>query len=490
MQDSGHDQLGARVTSGLRWATLSRVLTQALTWGSTLLVVRLLAPVDYGLAAMAGVLAGYLTLWNELGLSVTLIQRRTTDDTTLRAVFGILLAIGVALCLLTGLASPLIAGVFGDPRITPLARLVSLNFLLMPFVIIPHALLSIDMNIRALSLVGLICALTGAAVTLGLAYLGFGAYALIWGPLATTFTRAIILNLRRPFAGKPTWRPAYLREYASFSMNVLLSRTVWYWYSESDNLIVGRLLGANLLGVYSLGRQLAQMPMERVTEITNMIALPAYASVGNDPARVRDAYIKTIRLVAVVAFPVFWGLALVADDLVPLVMGARWTGAVPVLQILCIVMPLRTIGTLATAPLLALGRADSALNFSILPALLIPLSLLIGIRWGLAGVAAAWAVAYPIAFVAATFRTRSVFNASMLQLCAPMAAPALSAALMVAAVAAILALTSWPSLVLLVSKTLLGMSIYAGLLLVVSRPHFDDALNFMRRLVVRKRLAP
>lgn len=489
MQQPGHDRLTDRVTAGLRWATLSRVLTQALTWGSTLLVVRLLSPTDYGLAAMAGVLAGYLTLWNELGLSVTLIQRRTVDDATLRAVFGVLLAIGLTLCLVTALSSPLIARAFGDPRITPLARLVSVSFLLMPFVIIPHALLSIKMNIRVLSMVGLASALVGAAVTLVLAYLGFGAYALIWGPLATTLTRALTLNVAAPCLKRPVWRPRHLKDFAAFSMNVMLSRTVWYWYSEADNLIVGRLLGANLLGIYSLGRQLAQMPMERVAEITNMIALPAYSSVGDDLARVRDAYIKTLRLVSVVAFPVFWGLALVATELVGFVMGPKWIDAIPVLQILCIVMPLRTIGSLATAPLLAIGRADKSLNFSVLPALLVPLALFIGVRWGLPGVAAAWVVAYPIAYAAATFRTRSAFKASMLQICAPMAAPALSAALMFAIVTTLARFTPWPAPALLVIKTLLGLIIYVGLLAITSRAHFDDALGFVRRLLRRSRPA-
>jgi teichuronic acid exporter len=475
------------VSSGLRWATFSRLLTQILTWASTLLVVRLLAPTDYGLAAMATMLAGYLTMWNELGLSITLIQRRTTDEPTLRAVFGLLLAIGGVLCLITALASPLIATAFGDRRITPLACVISLSFLVMPFAIIPQARLSMDMNIRALSLVGLVSALAGAAVTLSLAWAGAGAYALVLGTLAIAVVRAVALNSVAPFLRRPRWQPRELLHMASYSMNVMLSRTIWYWYSEADILIVGRTLGASLLGIYSLGRQLAMMPMDRVGEIANMVALPAYASVGRELARVRDAYVRSIRLVSTIAFPLFWGLSMVAFDLIKALLGPQWLAAIPVLQVLCIVMPLRTIGSLTSAPLQAVGRADTSLKFVAMPALLVPLCLLIGSHWQLQGVAIAWVVAYPIAWCAGTIVARSALNVTLGDVLKPMLAPAASAAAMVLLVGKGQQLLPWTSpLLLLGVKAICGAAVYFASLFLISRSHYSDLIVFSFRMLGRR----
>lgn len=486
MTHPAKDQIGDQVTSGLRWATASRLLTQIVTWGTTFLVVRLLLREDYGLATMAALLAGYLALWNELGFSVALVQRKTVDVPTLRTVFGLLLVIGLGLCLLMVLAAPLVADAFGDQRIIPLTRLVALTFIIMPFVIIPHAQLSIAMNMRALSLINLAAAVVGAAVTLSLALGGAGPYALVLGPLALSLTRAVLLNLQAPFLHLPAWRPGDLRSFMSFSAGVMLNRTIWYWYSETDTMLVGRLMGADALGSYGLGRQLATMPMERISEVGNMVGLPAYSNVNHDLAQVRSGYINMVRLVSVFAFPIFWGMALVADELVRAVLTDKWLPAVPILQLMCVAMPLRTIGTLTVTPLMALGRIDKSLRYIALPAVLVPVAIVIGVRYGVAGAALAWAVAYPVAFFIATLWVRRTFAATAAELLLPMLAPALAAACMYIAGSWLGGLLPLTPLALLLVKFALGVLLYVAALALLSRAHLNDAVAFTLRFMGRR----
>lgn len=479
-------ELLGSVTAGLRWATLSRLMTQVITWGTTLIVVRLLSPSDYGLAAMATVLSGYLAMWNELGFSITLVQKKTTDLPTLRAVLGLLLAIGACLCALMFLSAPLIAAAFADTRITPLARLAGLNFLIMPFTIIPYAQLLLDMNYKAISFVGVISATVGAVVTLSMAWFDFGAAALVVGTLCGALARGAMLNYFRSFLRRPEWNLPLLKGFASFSGNVMLGRTVWYWYAEADNLIVGRMLGAAALGVYSLGRQLAQMPMERAAEMINLVSLSAYTAVNHDLPRVRDAYIKTIGIVASVTFPLFWGMALVADDLVHTILGPKWVNAIPVLQLLCLSMPLRTVGTLASMPLMALGRAERSLHFVLFPAIIVPLSMLLGVRWGVLGVAVAWAVAYPIAFVLGSNFIKGTFQARLRDMLRPLVAPAVAGAAMSAAVYGFMKLVPMlHPIPLFIGKVAIGAAVYPAVLFFIARPQFEQALGFAKSFLKR-----
>ncbi|HEY5102637.1 MAG TPA: oligosaccharide flippase family protein, partial [Steroidobacteraceae bacterium] len=123
--------------SGLRWITLSRALAQILTWANTFFVIRLISPTDFGLAALAGIFANFLSLLNELGFSVALVQKQTRDEETLRHVFGALLLIGSLLTAGLELAAPLVGVLVKDPRVVPLIRLIAVQFLAMSFAVIP-----------------------------------------------------------------------------------------------------------------------------------------------------------------------------------------------------------------------------------------------------------------------------------------------------------------------------------------------------------------
>src|SRR5262249_48185405 len=156
-----------------------RVIAQALTWLNTLFVIRLLSPTDFGLASFAGVFANFLFLLNELGLSTTLVRWQTRDEETLRHVFGALLSVGVLSMLGLMLSAPLLGSLAREPRVVPLIRFISVQFLTMAFAVIPQARLSMDMRFKELALAELVASLVGAATTLLLALNGAGPWSLI-----------------------------------------------------------------------------------------------------------------------------------------------------------------------------------------------------------------------------------------------------------------------------------------------------------------------
>jgi O-antigen/teichoic acid export membrane protein len=458
-------------------------VSQVASWSATLLAVRLLTPDAFGLATLAGLLAGYLTIWSELGLSIAILQQRIQDEHTLRKIFGLLLLVGALLFLVSLGTAPLLSALFDAPALTPLAQLVAVGFLIMPFSVIPNAQLSIQLQFRTLSVAAMISSLSSASATLLLAYSGFGAYALIGGSLVLLSARALVLNVSSPFLKFPSFDFRGLRTFMAFSGNVLATRTVWYWYSESDQFIVGKAMGPHQLGYYAVGRQLAAMPMDKMIEVLNSVSLPAYSALKEDPKRISSAYAKTIGITSLISIPIFWCIGLLADGLVRLLFGETWINSIPVVQILCAVMPIRMIGTLAASPLMALGRADYALRFVLCPAILVPLGLFVGSRWGVSGVAMGWLVSYPVALLVASVWTRHAFNLPISHIFAPVVPPAVCGSIATAsglvALHAFQPLDAHTLLELAIGATVFGFA-YIAALRVLFPLRFTEAVGFAK----------
>jgi teichuronic acid exporter len=428
------DAFRKSVISGLRWSTASRFAIQGLSWAITLIVVRLLAPHDYGLATQAGIVTGYLTLIGELGLSVGLIQKRVTDEDTLRSVFGVLVVTGTCSFAALCLAAPLVAAFFSERALTLLVRIAAIQFLAMPFAIIPQARLSISLRFKQLSLIGMVSNVVGATVTVILAYIGSGAASLVLGATAIAITRAVALNVTAGFARLPRFEWSNLGPLFRLSSTSVLDRTLWYLYTQVDSILVGRLLGARNLGIYSVAMQLAYIPMERAAEILSSVALPAFASINDRLDRVAAGYMKALRIGSTLGFPVFWGLALVARDLVDIVLGNKWIGVTPVIQVICIAMPLRVLGPIASVALTAIGRPGVSVKILAWGLLIAPGSIAVGTRWGVVGAAAAWALVVPVMFLIAARRISVALHAPLRTIMSTLFAPLCCGVCMVAVV--------------------------------------------------------
>lgn len=473
--------------SGLKWVTLSRVFAQALTWVNTFFVIRLISPADFGLAALASIFANFLSLLNELGFSVALIQRQTRDREILRNVFGALLLIGVTLTIALIALAPLVGALVKEPRVVPLVRLVSLQFLAMSFSIIPQARLSMDMRFKELSLASVIAAIIGGAATLIMALNGAGALGLIVGTVALSISRALILNIFCPSLQWPQFQFAKIRGFARFSGLVLLERCMWYWYMQMDSFVVGRSLGAAQLGIYAVGRQLTNIPLERAMEIINSVALPTFSRIQNDLDHVRRGYLKILRLGAGYAFPVFWGLALVSEPLVRVIIGEKWLAAVPVIQLLCISMPLRMLNSFTAAAVTAVDRQDVNIKSLLVAIVVVPACILVGSRWGVQGVAAAWAIGFPIVYLCNAALVRGALHLSIREMYAATWPPAAAAAVMAATLGAldIWFLGKLPALVHILVAVPAGAAIFGAVLWAMARQSLDEMMLFARQLARR-----
>ena len=435
--------LKQKVLSGIRWSAGLRFLGQLLTWAITIIIMRALSPKDYGLMGMAGILIAFLTMVNELGLGAAVIQRRDMDEGMMRQIFGLLLIINASLFVLSLSAAPLIAAFFKEQRLAPIIRLLSVQFVMVSFVIIPQSLINREMLFKKKAIVELVSAIAGSLTTLPLALSGWGVWSLVWGSLTLQLFRTVGLNLVRPYIHLPHLYFKGIGQAISFGGYVTISRILWFFYSQADIIIVGRLLGKQLLGFYSVALTLASLPMEKVSGIINQVAFPAFASIQTDTQKVSSHFLKSVRIMSLLAFPILWGISSIAPEFVNLLLGKKWSIAVVPLQILSLVIPIRMVSNLMSPALLGLGRADTIFLNVITASLALPLGFLIGCHWGIIGVSIAWSTIFPIVFIFNLSRTARILKIKARDVIGEMASPVVAAIAMYISVSIIKINYSW-----------------------------------------------
>ncbi len=467
---------------------MSRLLGQGLTWLITLLVIRILSPTDFGLATLAGLFANFLLLLNELGLSTTVIRWQIRDEETLRQIFGALLLVGLLLMCTLMLAAPWLGTLTREPRVVPLIRFISIQFMTMPFAVIPQARLSIDLRFKQLSLAELAASLLGVATTLLLALRGAGAWSITAGIVMVSASRALFLNIFCFSVMAPRFQVSKLRHLAKFSGLAVLEKTLWYWYIQVDSFVVGRYLGAADLGLYGVGKQIASVPLERAMGIINSITLPTFSRIQDDPEQMRRGYLKLLRIGATYAFPMFWGVALISDPLVRLVFGTKWSGSVIVIQLLCLSMPLRMLNSFTSTAVVAINRQDVNIKSLIQAIVVVPFCVLVGSHWGVAGVAAAWAVGFPVIYLFNAVLVQRALQIQMTAMWLAVLPPAGAAAVMSLAT---VGMNRWqfdtlPPLLHIVCAVPFAGIVFIAALAVISRNALRETLQLVRDFTSRR----
>lgn len=474
----------SKVVSALRWSAASRFFGQLFSWVVTIYVIRLLSPADYGLMAMAMVVVSFLILLNTYGLDAVLVQKNDLDEQVRRQVFGLVIILNLGFFLLVFLGAAPIAALYGQPDLVPVLQVLSLQFLLLIFETLPQSRLEGDIKFAGRSVVDLITVVLGSLVTLVLALTGAGVWALVWGALVITAARVIGLNLLCGKLVRPSFSLRGLRGHLSFGGFVTLDRGLWYLFAESDKFIGGKLLGSHPLGYYAVASQLASLPIQKISGLLNAVAFPAFSrahSHDGDQA-VQRYLLKATRLMAVVAFPVFFGISCTAQPLIAALLGEKWLPAAPLLQVLGIVMPLRLLSNVFPPLLWGVGHPRSSAANLLIAAILMPLAFYLGTRWGVLGLAYAWLAMYPLVFVLTLWRTLSVVRLSLPTYLGQLLKP------LAGAIAMYVLVTGFSSLgygsqgewLRLAQMILLGVTVYGLVMWLIDRGSLQETLELIR----------
>ncbi len=426
--------LKAQVMRGVAWASATRVAGQILNWAMTLAVVRFLRPGDYGLMAITMSVTGFLAAMSHVGFSDVLVQSRDTSRDAPGEVFGLIILANLVFVVLMLAGAPVLAGFYHDPHLTPLLRAASLTFVLLAAGSLSRASLQRRLALKQMSALDMASNVLGGATTILLAWRGFGVWSLLSGSLLGETVRTIGFWCLAPhghWPALPSRRQSSLLRAGTYrtAENVL-----WYFSTQIDILITGRLLGSTSLGVYAVARSLASLPIDKLAMVVKPVGLPAFARLQDDPAQAVAYLGKSMRILALLSFPVFVGMSAVAPVLVRVVLGASWTRAVVPLSILALGMTLRPAGLFLSPLLLGFGHFRGSLINTGVSTVLFCTAYVIGARWGVYGVCIGAAVAYPLQFLFMVHRVSVVQAGCFWLLLLPLLRPAIACVAMYGAV--------------------------------------------------------
>lgn len=389
---NGEHDLHTRVVRGLGWKAFSQIAVQGMALVTTIFIAHLLTPAEVGLVAMAAVFSNLALVFVDLGLDAALIQRETLTEEDRSTAFWVNVTVGVVLTVLgIALAGP-IASLYGQPEVEPLLRVISLLFIITTLGIAQGALLIRDMKFRSLEIRTVIASAVASAVAIALALLGANSWAIV-GQYLTIASVSTLLLWR-----VSDWRPRFvfsrrsLRDLVGFSGFVVGSRFLYYLNRNVDNYLVGRYVGSAALGAYSIAYNVMLVPLTRLASPVQEVFFPALSRI-REPVRVGAAWLRTTRMVAVITLPAFAGMAIVAPDFVRVVLGDQWLDAIPVLRVLCWVGILQSISWQTASVLQALGKTSWLFRCSVIATVVTVGAFVIGVNWGIVGVAWAYAIA-------------------------------------------------------------------------------------------------
>jgi O-antigen/teichoic acid export membrane protein len=382
------DGLGARIRSGLAWKAGSQLMLQGSRMVVALVLARMLAPHEWGLAAMVLVISAFVVVFTDSALISALIQRRDLRDADCSTVFWLSAAIGLAL-MLGGfaLAGPL-ASFYGEHEIRALFAALAVGFLVSSLRTTHMALLIRAMEFRKIETRQMVATAIGAVAGIAVALADYGAWAIIVQQLAETTAMTGLLWFATPWRPSRTFSVDSVRRLGAFAGNLFGENLLYQAGRNLSNLLLGRFLGPASVAVFVLASNVILVPFTRIAAPLQQVFFPAFSQLADERERMADIWVRATRLIALVAVPALVGLAVVAADFVQVVLGSKWAEIVPVIQILIVVGLIQSVQTLSVEVLLAVGRANWLFRFTLLWFLATVGAFALGVRWGVVGVAA------------------------------------------------------------------------------------------------------
>ena len=399
------ESLRQKAIAGVRWTSMGAVVCTLLQLLRLAVLARLLDRNSFGLMAMITVVIGLGQLFQDVGVSNAIIQRSGGNREQLSSLYWLNVVAGLLIFGLVLLFAPWVAVFYGEPRIHGLMFWAAFIFLIGPFGQQFQILLQKELQFKRLAIVEMAGIALGSVVAVWAAWMQQGVFALVLGQIIAAISSSLLAAMLCWKVWHPLWhfRWGDVRGYVSFGLYQMGERCLNYLAWNTDKLLIGKVLGADDLGLYSVAYQIMIRPLLVINPAVTRVAFPVFSTIQQDDERLKRGYLQVIQLLAFVSIPVYLGMLVTADSLVSFLLGPRWAGVTTVLQILCVLGIFYSLSNPIGSLLLSKGKANVGFWFNVVGLLVYVLGVFAGASHGVAGVAwgiliASASVLFPIEF--------------------------------------------------------------------------------------------
>jgi teichuronic acid exporter len=397
-------------SKGILWSALEKFLTRASQFVITIILGRLLFPEDYGVIGMIAIFIGISEMFIESGMGTALIQRQNRTEKDYSTVFFFNLGVSVFFYILLYISAPYIADFYNTPKLTLITRVVGINVIINAFGLIQRTRLTIELNFKTLAKVNVISMLVAGICAVYFAYVGYG----LWALVLQRFMYAIICVLLLWFFSR--WNPLFVfskesfKSLFGFSSRLLAAGVYATTFQNIYNVIIGKVYSASALGFYAQAKTLTDVSAGTITHIINQVTFPLLASLQEDKSRMVMVNRRVLKMTAFIITPILFFIAVIAQPLILLTLGEKWSDTIPLLQWMCFAKILSPLSGLNLNFLNANGRSDLFLKVDLLKAPMIIFTLVITIPISVKAVVIGQVVCATISYFFNTYYSGKLYN--------------------------------------------------------------------------------
>ncbi len=351
-----------QAVSGVKWSAVLTVFTNALKFLQLLLLSRLLSPSDFGLMGMVMVVLQVFGVFIDVGVNEAIIYRQDINKEELSSLYWFNIIMSIVIFIAIMMVSPLVVIFYKEPRLYGLFFWMALTFIIFSFVQQFYTLHRKELLFDKLAEMEILSATSEFVVVIAAAFLKQGVYSLVWGKFADIITKEVMLAN----SGWKKWRPTLhfkigeLKKFINFGIYQSGQRLVNIFSANIDYIIIGKYLGVEILGIYTLAYKLITYPITSINPIINRVSYPVFSKLQNNIKMLQKAFLEAIKITSFISFPILIGLAVTAPLAVPVLFGEKWKASVLIVQILAFLGILKVAGNSGGSVILAKGRADIA----------------------------------------------------------------------------------------------------------------------------------
>lgn len=395
--DSGGElqsgDLRRKTARGALFSVMGQGASFFLRTGSMVIIARLVTPEEFGLVGMVTAFTGFLALFRDVGLSMATVQRLSITHEQTSTLFWINVAAGAVLSGLCLVMAPIVTAFYHEPRLLRVTVALALGFLFYGVSAQHRALLQRDLRFGLLALVDIVSLIVSTTAGILMAMAGLGYWSLVVMAMSQPAVSAVGAWLAAGWMpGRPR-KGTGVRSMLHYGGVITLNSFVVYLVYNTEKILLGRVWGAEVLGIYGRAYQLINLPTENLNSVIGSVMFPALSRVQNDPARFRNYFLKGYGLFLALVVPITMACVLFADDIVRVLLGRQWTSAVPAFRLLApTILAFALINPLAWL-MTASGHAIRSLKIAFLIAPVVVTGYLVGLPHGAQGVALGFSIA-------------------------------------------------------------------------------------------------
>ena len=384
--------LGGRSMRGGAVTLAVQILKFLISTASTIVVARLLAPQDYGLVGMVVVLISFLGMFQYLGLPAATVKWKELSHAQVSTLFWLNVGLSTLIMLAVLASAPLLAWFYNEPRLIGIAAGYSLVIFLTGISIQHMAILMRQMRFVAIAVVELSALAIGMGAAILAALKGAGYWALVINQVVFALVT---------IAGAWTacrWRPGLavrgsgVRSMLKYGGNLTGYNFTTFFAQNLDNALIGRVWGAYQLGIYSRAYQMLLMPMGQINTPLAAVAVPALSRLADLPERYRAAYLRILEKIAMLTMPGVAFMIVTSDWLMVFLLGPKWREAGRIFMLLGIAAIMQPVSKTGLWLFITQGRSREMFKWGVAGAVIAVVSIVAGLPWGAAGVAASYAI--------------------------------------------------------------------------------------------------